>query len=161
MSGSASILLGPNVSASSVLIVFTGSGRQRFRVVRSDRLYRIGPSINTGVNNSSTINGTLLAPSASTSWHVTAGTFNGEIITGTPASGGGGTPLSLSNVTLNAKGFRPIPEPSSFILAGVATMGLWFGAGGALGSDRTKRQWHCRFRENDAQRKWLEASRFT
>lgn len=107
MSGASSILLGANVKPENVLIVFTGTGQ----------------TINIGVGGTSQINGTLLAPSPSTNWQLASGLFNGEIITGTPASGGGVFP-NFNNITLNAHGFRPIPEPSSIVLAGIATLGL-------------------------------------
>lgn len=107
LSGNSGINLGTNVSASQVLIVFTGTGT----------------TINIATGNNTTINGTLLAPSASTNWQITGGVFNGEIITGTPDSRGR-TPLDLSNVFLSAAPFRPVPEPSSVILAGVGTVCL-------------------------------------
>src|SRR5262249_22361562 len=107
ISGNAGINLGPNVLPSQVLFVFTGTGT----------------TINIATSSNSTINGTLLAPSSSTNWQNVSGVFNGEIITGTPASGGG-VPLNLSGVRLTANPFKPIPEPSSAILAGVGSMCL-------------------------------------
>lgn len=107
MAGSAGIVLGANVSASRVLIVFTGTGT----------------TINIGINATRSINGTLLAPSASTNWQIASGNFDGEIITGTPASGGG-VYINLNNVNLTVNPFRPVPEPSSIVLAGVGSAGL-------------------------------------
>lgn len=105
-SGASSLLLSANVRPENVLIVFTGSGQ----------------TINIGIGTNA-INGTLLAPSASTNWQLASGTFNGEIIIGTPLSGGG-VPANLNNITVNSHGFRPVPEPSSFVLAGIGSCGL-------------------------------------
>lgn len=107
LNGNSGILLGTGVSASQVLIVFTGTGT----------------SITISETGGATVNGTLLAPSASTSWAITSGTFVGEIITGTPASGGG-TRLNLSNINLTARPFKPIPEPGALVLGGIASVGL-------------------------------------
>jgi hypothetical protein len=106
MSGSSSLLLSSGVTAEHVLIVFTGSGQ----------------TINIGIG-SNTVNGTLLAPTANTNWQLASGTFNGEIITGTPASGVG-TYINLNNVTINQHGFHAVPEPSSVALAAIASVGL-------------------------------------
>ena len=107
MSGNSSILLGSAVTPENVLIVFTGTSK----------------TINVGITGSATVNGTLLAPSTSTNWQITSGSFNGEIITGTPATGGG-TFLTLKGVALSGAPFKAVPEPSSLVLAGIATVGL-------------------------------------
>jgi hypothetical protein len=108
MTGSGRIVLGTNVSASQVLIVFTSNNT--------------GVTIGPSNNNNPTINGTLLSASTSTNWNITGGIFNGEIITATTPSHAG--TLNLSGAILSATPFRPIPEPSSVVLAGIASLWL-------------------------------------
>jgi hypothetical protein len=100
LSGTSGLVVGGGVTIEHVMYVFTGTGQ----------------SLSTG--KSTTWDGTLLAPSPSTVFTQVDNTFQGEIITGSTASGGGGLTLS-SGGSVTAHPFNGVPEPGSLLLAGI------------------------------------------